>query len=202
MDEKELDAQINKRFDDLEKRHTPPDKMGFFKKCLGVLTKPTKFFEEIKIKEKRMFGALSYLLILLVVVALLRIIVDAWDETELLISILTIFLGSFFLFVAYALVVVAYTYLAIAFVHQIIKWIGGTQPYYQTFKAIVYGFTPVLLVAWLPTHWILLPFLLCAVILQTLGLHKLQEISKLKAGLLSLLLVFMNLLMMNLLNLR
>jgi hypothetical protein len=62
-----------------------------------------------------------------------------------------------------------------AWVHLLVWLAGGRKGIFRTFKALTYGLTPSYLLHWIPFIGFL--FDLWAIILMTLGIRELQEIS-------------------------
>jgi hypothetical protein len=68
-----------------------------------------------------------------------------------------------------------------AWLHLWVYIFGGRRGIWQTIKVVMYGNTPLLLFGWIP--FIGFVFTLWSLVLNILGIHKVQEISSLKATL-------------------
>ncbi|MFA4876343.1 MAG: Yip1 family protein [Methanoregula sp.] len=66
-----------------------------------------------------------------------------------------------------------------AWLHLWVYLLGGRQGIMQTFKAIIYGHTPRLLLGWIPVIGFI--FMLWSLVLGILGIRELQELSTGKA---------------------
>lgn len=175
----EIDKDVDKRLDAIEKKYVPSSKVGFFTK-LKVLFKPKAFYEKIKDAEQDLFGALKYVVIFLAIFSFLRIIAIEYKSASGIIDLISIPFLSFFIFIFYVIGLMAYLFIFIVILHLIVKVIGGKNPFHQTFKAFIYGFTPILLLGWFPNIYVLIPVLVYSLILQVIGISKLQEISYLR----------------------
>jgi len=177
----QVTKDVDKRLDKIEQSYKPPPKMKFLSKLGLILFKPKSFYEKIKGIEDNLFGALRYIVIFLVFFSVLRIIAIQYQYATDIIDIITIPLQSFFMFVMFSLGLMVYLFVLTGGLHLIVKLVGGKQGYHQTFKAFVYGFTPILLIGWIPSRFVLIPILLYSLVLQIIGISKLQEISYLRA---------------------
>ena len=74
---------------------------------------------------------------------------------------------------------IIFTLVASAWIHLWVYLLGGRKGIMQTFKAIVYGNTPRLLLGWIP--FIGIVFMLWSLILGILGIRELQAIGTGKA---------------------
>ena len=71
------------------------------------------------------------------------------------------------------------TLLFAAWLHLWVYLLGGRKGIMQTFKAIIYGHTPRLLLGWIPIIGFI--FMLWSLVLGILGIRELQEMSTVKA---------------------
>jgi len=190
-------ADIDKRLDSIEQNYTPPPKMAFFSKLGLILFQPKKFYERIKEMETDFFGALKYIVIFLAIFSVFRIISEQYQYASSIIDIILIPFQSFFMWAIFCLGLMIYLFVLTGILHLIVKIVGGKSGYYQTFKAFVYGFTPILLIGWIPNIFVLIPILLYSLILQIVGISKLQEISYIRAILTSIWLPIATLYLLN-----
>ncbi len=175
-----IDKDVDKRLDAIEMKYVPPSKVGFFTK-LNVLFKPKAFYEKIKDAEADLFGALRYIIIFLIIFSVLRMMAVGYKSATDLFDLIMIPFLSFFIFIFYVIGLMIYLFIFIGILHFIVKVVGGKNQFYQTFKAFIYGFTPILLLGWFPNIYFLIPVLIYSLILQVIGISKLQEISYLSA---------------------
>jgi hypothetical protein len=148
----------------------------FVEKVQGFLIKPVDTFR--KSREDTIGNALTYYLILVVINAILSTIV-------LLAGISTMNLnGSFpgvqetspaILFVGTIVGGIVVVFIGGLWLHMFVWLLGGRKEYFQTLKALMYGSTPGLLISWIP----IIGFIgaLWTLILVTLGIQELQEMS-------------------------
>jgi|TARA_Y100000310_G_scaffold2857_1_gene3826 hypothetical protein len=174
-------ADIDKRLDTIEQNYNPPPKIKIFSKLGLILFQPKKFYEKIKEMETDLFGALKYIVIFLAFFSVFRMISTQYQYASSLIDIIMIPFQSFFMWAIFCIGLLAYQFILVGILHLIVKIVGGKSGYYQTFKAFVYGFTPILLIGWIPNIFVLIPILLYSLILQIVGISKLQEISYIRA---------------------
>ncbi|MFA4859265.1 YIP1 family protein [Methanoregula sp.] len=84
----------------------------------------------------------------------------------------TAMLTGFFIIMMYSVIFIL---LLTAWIHLWVYLFGGRKGIMQTFKAILYGDTPNLLLGWIPFIGII--FTLWSLVLGVLGIRELQEIS-------------------------
>lgn len=92
--------------------------------------------------------------------------------------ILTLILAAWIIFMA-IVVGFIFTFIFAAWLHLWVSLFGGRKGIMQTFKTIMYGNTPHLLLGWIPFIGII--FILWSLVLGIFGIRELQEISTVKA---------------------
>jgi len=175
-----FEDDIDKRLDSIEQNYKSPPKMKFFSKLKLILFQPKKFYEKIKEKEANIFGALKYIIIFLAIFSIFRTISEQHQYASSMGEIIMLPFQSFFMW-AFCFGLIISLFILTGVLHLIVKMVGGKSKYYQTFKAFVYGLTPILLIGWIPNVFVLITILLYSVTLQIVGISKLQEISYWKA---------------------
>lgn len=148
----------------------------YVEKVQGFFIKPVETFR--KSREDTLGNALTYYIILLVINAILSTLV-------LLAGISTMSLNGSFpgvqetspavLFIGTIVGGIVAVFIAGLWLHIFVWLLGGRKDYFQTLKALMYGSTPGLLISWIP----IIGFIgaLWTLILVTLGIQELQEIS-------------------------
>jgi len=123
------------------------EKMSFVKKIITVIKSPSEFFEKIK-WEKGIFEALKYLVILsLISVALITIFVSMFTRILFPFTFVETTISYLILFIL-ASIIGSFIF---SFILQFItRALTGKGEYENTYKAVVYGGTPSLLLNWLP----------------------------------------------------
>jgi hypothetical protein len=195
----EFNPDVDKRLNAIEQNYAAPKKMKFFIKLKSILFQPKKFYENIKDMESDFFGALIYIVFFLAFFSVAKIISSQYQYISSVIDVIIIPFQSFFLFIIFCIGLMIYLFVLTGILHLIVKMVGGKTGFYQTFKALVYGFTPILLLGWIPSKFILIPIVLYSLFLQIVGISKLQEISYLKTTLISIWLPIASLYLLNML---
>jgi hypothetical protein len=141
----------------------------------GFLVHPLETFRALQEKELRQ--VIRYFLVILTADALLTAIVSLSNiggGLGLLWRILRIHhpVLVFFLVLVGGLVLVP---LFSLWLHLWVRIVGGRRGLSRTFKAVMYGATPGLLLGWIPVIGIL--FYFWAMVLAIFGIHELQEIA-------------------------
>lgn len=148
----------------------------FVEKVQGFLMKPVEAFQ--KSRDGTLGTALTYYIILIVINAILSTLV-------LLAGISTMSVNESFpgmqgappaiLFVGTIVGGIVAVFIGGAWLHIFVWVLGGRKDYFQTVKALMYGSTPGLLISWIP----IIGFIgaLWTLILVTLGIQELQQMS-------------------------
>jgi len=118
--------------------------MVYFKKVREIMLSPSRFFRKIK-REKGITNAFKYLVILSVVPAIAITFSAFAIPTESLFSRL----GVVALILLYFLSLLG-QFISSMIVHAFVYLLKGRGNYGDTFKVIVYGSTPSLLLSWIP----------------------------------------------------
>ena len=158
---------------------------GIVEKIKGFLFSPSETFDASK--EDTLGDAFKYYIILLLIPALLSAVIAA-----VAFSLLAGFFGRMLPFMSASLAfagagaaVVVFLYVLIAgaigvligglWLHIWVYLVGGRKGLTQTFKALMYGATPSLLLGWIP----FINFLasIWALIVEIIGIRQLHEIS-------------------------
>ena len=146
-------------------------------KVKGILLTPVETFQQSRADDFK--TALTYFAPLLLFLAIMTTIV-----TLIFSIILSIFnpfgivggiVSSIMWFFIYLIGIPICAVLVTIWIHIITYLAGGRKDIFQTFKAVIYGMTPSLLLGWVP----ILSYLIClvSIIYTTVGLRELQEIS-------------------------
>ena len=158
---------------------------GIVEKIKGFLFSPSETFDASK--EDTLGDAFKYYLILLLIPALLSAVIAA-----VAFSLLAGFFGRMLSFMSASLAfagagaaVVVLIYVLIAgaigvligglWLHIWVYLVGGRKGLTQTFKALMYGATPSLLLGWIPVIGFLAS--IWALIVEIIGIRQLHEIS-------------------------
>ena len=173
----------------------PQAKMGFINNIKGVMTNPSGFFESVR-NEDDVMPAFRYtgLFVLILMVPSLILAVYATPIPVLgLLNLWTALLLGTALLTYYVLYMVM-TFAGAGMMHVITKTFKGKGNYIATYNAMTYSLTPYFLSAWIisviitflsPGVWIKVALWLIVFVpvlyLQTIGLSKLHDISKLRA---------------------
>lgn len=153
--------------------------MNFLKKAYGFVKSPAKSFKPVKkeaLGEAFKYMALMTLLIFFLTPAYFSItafVKGAFLWSDLLNPLLVILMLLFYLYS-----IIGLTFLSL-WLHVWAYVLGAKKGLVQTMKATFYGATPYYLLGWIPPVWIISLF--WTLILQWLGLMKLQEINPGKA---------------------
>ena len=107
----------------------PEVKLGFFEKMIGLILSPSRTFNELK--SSTLGDAFMYFLPLLVIYSILSSFTMGLASTHFIETIFIIFI----------LWIVTHIFAYI---------VGGRNGIVQTLKAVVYGYTPILLLGWIP----------------------------------------------------
>jgi Yip1 domain len=144
-------------------------------KAKGFITNPVETFQQSREDELR--TVLAYFIPLLIFDAVMTAIVSLLEFLVFPVGMSAIF-GILFPVVMFLGVLIGGTILLLLFtawVHLLVWLAGGRKGIFQTFKALTYGLTPSFLLQWIP--FIGFFFNLWSIILMTLGIRELQEIS-------------------------
>ena len=145
----------------------------------GFLLKPVETFQQFKNDEPGI--VFSYFAALLLIHAILSAIIAVIGIETLpryagIPEGIAVPVIVFFMALAGGFIV---TLIFAAWLHLWVYILGGRKGIMQTFKAIIYGHTPRLLLGWIP--FIGFVFMLWSLVLGILGIHELQEMSTGKA---------------------
>jgi hypothetical protein len=148
-------------------------------KAKGFITNPVETFQQSRADEAR--TVLAYFIPLLIFDAVMTAIISLLEFLVFPLGMSAIF-GILFPLVMFFGVLIGGTIILLVFtawVHLLVWLAGGRKGIFQTFKALTYGLTPSCLLNWIPFVGFL--FDLWAIILMTLGIRELQEISGVRA---------------------
>ena len=142
-------------------------------KVKGFILKPVETFQQTKDDEPNV--VITYFAVLALIFSLLSAIVTAVGLNSMFADALPIAGGFFFVFIGTFIGLFIATLIFIAWLHLWVYIFGGRNGIMQTMKAVVYGYTPHLLFAWIPFIGII--FSIWALVLNVLGVRELQELS-------------------------
>jgi hypothetical protein len=148
-------------------------------KAKGFLMNPVETFQQSRNDEP--VTVFSYFIALLVVNAILSAIVAA-AVVGTIAKFAGLNLGAPFPVIVFFAVLVAgfiFTLIFAAWAHLLVYLFGGRKGIMETVKAIVYSHTPRLLFGWIPVLGFI--FVLWSLILTIIGIRELQELSTMKA---------------------
>ena len=158
--------------------------MGLTEKIGNVLQSPTKFFQSVK-SEVSVGNAFKYYAVIALIPTAILIIIALVLSS--LLSLFTAFIpGSqffgFFLgglaaafFIAMYIAGLVLTFVGAAILHAFAYLFGARKGYENTYKAMIYGSTPAVLLGWIPFIGII--FGIWSLYLDIKGLSILHEIS-------------------------
>jgi Uncharacterized protein conserved in archaea len=150
---------------------------SFVEKVKGFILNPGETFQKSKADD--METSLPYFAILVLINAILSAIIAAIlplpQYTGMAGGVSLPILVFFIVLVAEFI----FTLVFGAWLHLWVYLVGGRKGIWETMKAVIYGSTPSLLLGWIPVISIL--FALWSVVLWTLGVRDLQELSTGKA---------------------
>lgn len=150
-------------------------KMGLFEKAKLVMIKPKEFFAKVK-AEKGISGAFGYLALVSLIYVIGNYLVspDIYEITAIVAWLSKEGIAVF----SYAIMMLS-LFISAGITHILVRLLGGTGKYYETYKAYVYGSTPSLLLGWIPIVGVLGS--LYALYLSVLGVSKYHKISMWRA---------------------
>jgi hypothetical protein len=142
----------------------------------GFLLDPVETFRQGRDDDPRVlfiyFGALFLLnTILSALIELFFGTGNMWFPQGLFLGVAPRFMGFFIVMIYSVIFIILFT----AWIHLWVYLLGGRKGIMQTFKAILYGDTPNLLLGWIPLIGII--FTLWSLVLGILGIREIQEIS-------------------------
>ena len=149
--------------------------LSFTEKVKKVMTSPTEFFEKIK-GEEGIGEAFKYYIIFSLIYNLLFGTLTIFGLSGIPMEQMG-FLASlgFFLPVVFFVLGIILMFISTGIIHVFARVFGGNGDYPATFKAMVYGATPSLLLGWLPFVGII--FAIYSLYLQIKGISTLHRVS-------------------------
>lgn len=154
----------------------PYREMGLTEKVRKVLFTPSEFFERIRAEED-IGEAFKYLAVFLFLQLTISFITYQFNLTDITLSYLIVFYIG----------VLILQFISIGIIHLFTKLLKGRGNFSSTYKAFIYGSTPLLLLGLI--FWININFIRWANIIVSLyslylaikGISKLHEVSMLRA---------------------
>ncbi len=142
-------------------------------KVKGFILKPVETFQQTKDDEPKV--VITYFAVLALIFSLLSAIVTTLGLSSMFADALPFAGGFFFVFIGTFIGLFISTLIFVAWLHLWVYIFGGRNGIIQTMNAVVYGYTPYLLFAWIPIIGII--FSIWALVLNVLGVRELQELS-------------------------
>ena len=169
-----------------------PEKLGFFKKIILVIKDPKKFYSHVKsepgIKKAFIFYilfiALTFVLSMIVSILFSIISNPLFGILSIIASLVALIMVPVLL-----ILIIIVIFIMVGIYHLLVKLVGGKNPFSATFKAVVYASVPGTLssilrgVPQLQSYaiYIYLFGIVWGVLVLTIGVAKLQDISNAKA---------------------
>ena len=157
--------------------------MELIQKIKGILTTPSKFFENLK-KEKGLKKAFIYFMILSLFSFILTLIIQYFSNPLYLnlfggsLSSYTFWLLLILIVIFYGLVLI-FSFIMAALLHLWIIIFGGKANYEKTYQLYIYSHTPNLVFGWIPIINLLI--WIYSLVLLIIGTQKVHKIPKTRA---------------------
>lgn len=156
-------------------KENPTTSMGFLEKVKKVLTSPTEFFEKVK-GEEGIGEAFKYYIIFSLIYNIIFGLLVNFGLSGIPIEQMGPFRAlGLALPIAFFIISLISLFIGTAILHAFAKIFGGKGDYSETFKAVVYGATPSLLLGWVPFIGLILVFY--SLYLQIKGISMLHQVS-------------------------